>query len=394
MQRPSFVPFVPIRGQSRNTIHGSRQQENILQPMNSRTLPTLPLLIQEAPPEDARLLDAAHTLVNLQQTTERQPRQNIGSGQRSSNTQRGQELSHSINPQSPILRRNQLSISPVRSSATASSGLIVTHLPTPITSSLSIVRNPVSIQMVGSTTSSLVVTSLGNSMAKAGSSSNLNTHTKDNLLPERTMMPPPSIGRGGGRGGTGRGVKTKGASIAGVSPGRGRGRGRGRGVPNTSGSTSATSKGNPNLIKLPLQNSGIYMDEKQDRSITSPRGMVKSPDVHASLRIITASDHISSEESGMDDTSLAMDTSNRIITSDGGCNTNNDKDTYNEYMNGDDSTVANDTAESTFVVGNLNVKNSIFDDLLNERKIELFSDPEVMALLSSVMQQSKNHNTD
>jgi hypothetical protein len=32
--------------------------------------------------------------------------------------------------------------------------------------------------MVGSTTSSLVVTSLGNSMAKAGSSSNLNTHTK------------------------------------------------------------------------------------------------------------------------------------------------------------------------------------------------------------------------
>jgi hypothetical protein len=131
-----------------------------------------------------------------------------------------------------------------------------------------------------------------------------------------------------------------------------------------------------------------------DRLITSPRGMVKSPDVHASLRIITASDHISSEESGMDDTSLAMDTSNRIITSDGGCNTNNDKDTYNEYMNGDDSTVANDTAESTFVVGNLNVKNSIFDDLLNERKIELFSDPEVMALLSSVMQQSKNHNTD
>ena len=122
--------------------------------------------------------------------------------------------------------------------------------------------------------------------------------------------------------------------------------------------------------------------------------MVKSPDVHAALRIITASDHISSEDTGMDDTSSSMDTSNRVITSDGGCSSNNDKDTYNEYMNGDDSTVANDTAESTFMVGNLKVKNSMFDDLLNERKIELFSDPEVMSLLSSVMQQSKNHNMD
>ena len=65
MQRPPFVPFAPVRGQSRYTSHASRQQESILQPMNSRTLPTLPLLIQEAPPEDARLLDAAHTLCLL-----------------------------------------------------------------------------------------------------------------------------------------------------------------------------------------------------------------------------------------------------------------------------------------------------------------------------------------
>ena len=122
--------------------------------------------------------------------------------------------------------------------------------------------------------------------------------------------------------------------------------------------------------------------------------MVKSPDVHASLRIITAPDHISSEESGMDDTSLAMDTSNRIVTSDVGCSSNNDKETYNEYMNGDESAAANDAAESTFMVGNLKVKNSMFDDLLNERKIELFSDPEVMSLLSSVMQQSKHQSTD
>ena len=121
---------------------------------------------------------------------------------------------------------------------------------------------------------------------------------------------------------------------------------------------------------------------------------MKSPDMHAALRIIAASDHISGEESGIDDTSSSMETSNRVMASDGGCSTNNDKDTYNEYMNGDDTTVANDTAESTFMVGNLKVKNSMFDDLLNERKMELFSDPEVMSLLSSVMQQSKNHNTD
>ena len=79
------------------------------------------------------------------------------------------------------------------------------------------------------------------------------------------MMPPPSSGRGGGRGGTGRGVKSKGASIAGVTSGRGRGRGRGRGVPNISGGTSAVLKGNPNAMKLPIQNSGIYMDEKQGK---------------------------------------------------------------------------------------------------------------------------------
>merc|ERR1719273_1672726 len=146
------------------------------------------------------------------------------------------------------------------------------------------------------------------------------------------MMPPPSSGRGGGRGGTGRGVKAKGGAIAGVNPGRGRGRGRGRGVPNTSGGTLANSKGNSNIMKLPLPNSGIYMDENQDLSLNSPRGKVKSPDVHAALRIITASDHISSEECGVEDTVSSMDTSNRIMSSDGGSSNLNDKETFSEYM--------------------------------------------------------------
>ena len=175
MQRPSYVPFIsPARGQHRldNSYALKQQQSNVL-PMNSRTLPTLPLLIQEAPPEDARLLDAAHTLVNLQQTnTERQSRPSY-----SSDPSVRQVSPHSIGHQSPNLRNNQLSISPVRSAASGPpSTLLLTHLPTQNTPShISLMRNPVSIQMVGSTTSPLVVTSLGSSMAKTGSSSNMNT---------------------------------------------------------------------------------------------------------------------------------------------------------------------------------------------------------------------------
>ena len=72
-------------------------------------------------------------------------------------------------------------------------------------------------------------------------------------------MPAPSGGRGGGRGGSGRGAKARGAN-----PGRGRGRGRGR-PPNVSAGTSAPSKGNPNMMKLPMQNSAIYMGKKQGK---------------------------------------------------------------------------------------------------------------------------------
>ena len=126
-----------------------------------------------------------------------------------------------------------------------------------------------------------------------------------------------------------------------------------------------------------------------DHILSSSKGISKSPDIHAALRIITPTDQRASDDSGMDDIS-PMDASNRMITSD-----NSDKDNFNEYMNGDDGIPsANDKADSTFLVGNLKVKNSIFDDLLNERKLELFNDPEVMGLLSSVMQQSKQHVAD
>ena len=100
------------------------------------------------------------------------------------------------------------------------------------------------------------------------------------------------------------------------------------------------------------------------------------------MKIIAQTDQRSSDDSGIDDIS-PMDASNRMTSSDGV-----DKDSFSDFINGDDP---KDKADSTFLVGNLQVKNSIFDDLLNERKLELFNDPEVMSLLSSVMQQSKKH---
>ena len=77
------------------------------------------------------------------------------------------------------------------------------------------------------------------------------------------MMPPPSIGRGGGRGGSSRGIKVKSAAISGVSSGRGRGRGRGRGVSNISGGASQAPKGNSSILTLQTQPAALYMEEKQ-----------------------------------------------------------------------------------------------------------------------------------
>merc|ERR1712242_263288 len=106
-------------------------------------------------------------------------------------------------------------------------------------------RNPVSIQMVGSTTSPLVVTSLGNPMAKTGPSSNMSLG-KDNLVPERAMMPPPLSGRGGGRG---------------------------RGSSNVPGGTPSTSKGNTNILQISTQHVGLFHEDKPDHILNSPRGM-------------------------------------------------------------------------------------------------------------------------
>ena len=95
-------------------------------------------------------------------------------------------------------------------------------------------------------------------------------------------------------------------------------------------------------------------------------------------------------------TSSALDLSNRIVASNEGSSRNIRKNNYNEIIikeimgNYNDPTIANDTEDSTFMVGTLKVKNSMLDELLNERKMELLSDPEVISLLSSAVQQSEN----
>ena len=123
--------------------------------------------------------------------------------------------------------------------------------------------------------------------------------------------------------------------------------------------------------------------------------MSSSPPPLAALRNITTSDYSLVEERGMDDISMSNDGTNaRVVTNEGSSSSNNDKDNFSDLVNGEDQTKSNDIAESTFMVGGLKIRSGVLDDLLNERKLELFSDPEIMTLLSSIMQQSKTVDTE
>ena len=123
--------------------------------------------------------------------------------------------------------------------------------------------------------------------------------------------------------------------------------------------------------------------------------MSSSPPTLAALRNITTSDYSLVEERGIDDISMPIDGSNaRVVTNEGSSSSNNDKDNFSDLVNGEDQTKSNDIAESTFMVGGLKIRSGVLDDLLNERKLELFSDPEIMTLLSSIMQQSKTVDTE
>ena len=123
--------------------------------------------------------------------------------------------------------------------------------------------------------------------------------------------------------------------------------------------------------------------------------MSSSPPPLAALRNITTSDYSLVEERGIDDISMSNDGSNaRVVTNEGSSSSNNDKDNFSDLVNGEDQTKSNDIAESTFMVGGLKIRSGVLDDLLNERKLELFSAPEIMTLLSSIMQQSKTVDTE
>ena len=49
--------------------------------------------------------------------------------------------------------------------------------------------------------------------------------------------------------------------------------------------------------------------------------------------------------------------------------------------------------DTTFMVGNLELKDSIFDDLLNRKKLELLMDPELMSLFANHQKTLRSSHT-
>ena len=185
MHRPPIVAFAPGRGDTRGSPRLPKHQHHpvpstgggLSQTTLPRHLTPTQLMINQPPPEDARLLDAAQTLVNLQQTTERQ--QANTSHARLEQVPRGQALNHTVRPPISIGHRNQIIITTAGTGTTPSSRPpIVTHLQTSASSTIPIARNPIVIQMVESPSSPMVVTSLGNPVSKVASQSTTTTHTK------------------------------------------------------------------------------------------------------------------------------------------------------------------------------------------------------------------------
>ena len=93
------------------------------------------------------------------------------------------------------------------------------------------------------------------------------------------------------------------------------------------------------------------------------------------------------EECEIDDPIPTIDIASKSLLGDGG---GSHKDSFSENINGDDTNFLKRNGEETFSIGSVNVKNSVCDDVLNERKLELLNDPEVISLLATVMQQSQN----
>ena len=124
-----------------------------------------------------------------------------------------------------------------------------------------------------------------------------------------------------------------------------------------------------------------------DPTMIITTGMSKSPLLPPGLRVISPSDLSQNEECEIYDPIPTIDIASKSLLGDGG---RSHTDSFSESINGDDTNLLKRNSEETFSIGGLNVKNSVFDDLLNERKLELLNDPEVMSLLATVMQQSQN----
>ncbi len=54
-----------------------------------------------------------------------------------------------------------------------------------------------------------------------------------------------------------------------------------------------------------------------------------------------------------------------------------------------DENISKEIPETTFQVGDMTVKDSIFDDILSKHKLELMTDPDVLALLASQQRRNK-----
>ena len=310
---------------------GNHQQNHFLDPALT-AIPKMALINPEQQQMDDidsfRILDAAETLVNLQsvqqQQRQQQQQQHMLGGGGGQVILLASPSSSAGGPQQPqqTIRLTPLG-SPVLQLATAGPS---------VSTSASTARyeNPPpqlelrNSDVVGQRTfpsSSAVPGGAPFDLSLQSPSSSASSSTAGMMKPP---PPPPTTaskrGRGGGRGrgGTGGG---------GGGGGRGRGRGRGRGSSTASGGGAASASGNT----------------------------VPKPGEH----LATAVSPGPSNPAAADDSS--EDGAGSVAAA---------------------TPVSEDAAKNdTFAVGDLAVRNSLFDDLLNRRKLDLLGDPEIQALI-------------
>lgn len=288
---------------------------------------------------DSRLLDAAQTLVTLQQTSGASP---TGHGHQHQQRRQQQQQQHqqqlvhvnkrgindlfrddfgpvSLTSRAPSTPGSRMPPTPVP--PTSSSGTLQPMGPPPPPPSSS--GNNVTTRYVVLQTTSQSTSSRGSVMSDSIQQSRiLQAHSDQGTMQPPSQPPPSRRGRGSKRGTvTSHSVSTVVGPPSAPSPsGRGRGRGRGRGSKSSAQTGAATVQS----------------------TVVNPMNMFESDDPEDAEMM----------EGGEGLTSQAEEEEKR------------------RRKNG-----------TTFQVGSLAVRNDIFDELLNERKLELLLDPEIMAVL-------------